>query len=447
MMKRFLKSSFALLLCCALMFSSSGYIYATSSPEYAWSVGVNHVTGDGYSGDFTPNVHYSAICYGMIPGIEAFYTTAPTINALKGTSPNGVKKLAGRLVFLTGHASPTQMVFGDTRKCAVTSEYDFTSTTGYQVAGLKSIGNLNTVDLMSFFGCSTAGGVSNFASVAVSLGANSAIGFTDSIISRTGQGALWTRRLHDYLATGKTIQQAITYATADAPSSTTAAYVKAYGDLNNIITDTSAKTAVNPSQFEISTNVDPVEINVAVSGLQNGVFNNHLGFSTSSLAGVVDEIKRIAPDFDLADYRVTVNMFSEDGNTGVILFTYCIDERIVTNHAYAVSVVNGFAKEIIPSFTLRDDFVQPLYASDISESELISLVDGFEMEMETRSAFYPDYVDDGGFVKATGDTLVDTYSQYFYDYSNGELTYSSTEFYFSAADGVYSDVTSVWYIS
>ena len=152
---------------------------ANTTTYYAYSIG-----GDqGTAGDFSSNVYYAHVCYGMISGITSYYNNMPTVSYMKGNNPAGARKIGSRIVFLNSHANNEEMVFNyqqlvGSYYTGVYYGYDTTND-----VGLLST-NMSGVDLISFVGCSTGAGTTNLPSRAVSHGATTAVGFTNSCRSR-----------------------------------------------------------------------------------------------------------------------------------------------------------------------------------------------------------------------------------------------------------------------
>lgn len=275
-----LKAMVAMALTAIVAVNSSMMVSASGTTHYAYCVGVKHASTDTNSGDFTGNVKYAATCYGMMSNFRGYYQTTPSVSYLRSeTNPNGVRKLASDVVFLNGHANPELMAFGENLGSGVYYGYDAYSSS-YEYAALKSISTMDTVDLISFVGCSTAGGSENLASVAYAKGATTSVGFTDSITSRFGNGPRWLERYNDHLANGYSVKSAVNYASACYPDCDLSTYVKIYGSTSNTITNTDAlslnvEMEVLESE-DIATNkayVISVENGVATEVIPSGVIN------------------------------------------------------------------------------------------------------------------------------------------------------------------------------
>ena len=409
--------------------------FASSGTKYAYSIGVNHATTDSNEGNFTSNVQYASTCYGMMSNFRSYYQTTPSSSYLcSETNPNGVRKIASDVVFLNGHANATCMAFGENLGSAIYYGYD-TSDSNYQYAGLKSIGTMDTVDLISFVVCKTAEGTTNLASVAYDEGATTVVGFTNSITSRYYDGPRWLERYNDHLANGYTVQEAVNYASAVYPNCDLSTYVKIYGNTSNTITS-SART----SSMELQ--LDSFDISVDVSGIEN--VNKALASECASegFTGLVSQLEEIDSDFSVDDYKVTVNMYSDNQMDGMIMFTYYIGEDIATNKAYVVTVKDGIATEIIPSGVINTSTVATCNYSAEEES-LITAASLFEQQRLEQGL--PMTIESNNIPEDS--QLVETRTQYYFDYTTNELSYSETYFYCTSdATGVYIDSHSTWII-
>ena len=313
MKKRTFKRTLCLVLSLVLItatMSTMNVFAATTANQYAYSIGCDHGSWawllGGYEGDFTDNVDYAATCYGMIGSITSSYKNyEPTYSYMRGNNPDGTRRIASKIVFLNGHANYDCLIHNHSNDDGdyATGVYignDYNSTSGYKYAGFGST-NMSTCDHISLVVCSTASnGDYNITWKAVNKGANSALGFTDSIHSRSSAGETWLEKYNDGLANGYTISRCVTYATGFSSGSDLATYAKIYGNSSNTVTDSKSTTA---SPF------NAVTTNISTRGIENAVEVKPDGTSrlTSSL---VAAIKKLDVNFDLADYRMTVNMFA-----------------------------------------------------------------------------------------------------------------------------------------
>lgn len=419
--------------------NSSMVVSASNTTHYAYCIGVEHASTDTNSGDFTDNVKYAATCYGMMNNFRSYYQTTPSVEYLRSeTNPNGVRKLASDVVFLNGHANPQLMAFGESLGSGVYYGYDAYSSS-YQYAGLKSIGTMSTVDLISFVGCSTAGDSENLASVAYAKGATTSVGFTNSITSRFNNGPRWLERYNDHLANGYSVQAAVNYASACYPDCDLSTYVKIYGSTTNTITNTDS-LSLNV-EMEV---LESENINIPVSDLNNCNFSSADTYDFDGFDILVSQLENLYNDFNVNDYKITVNMYSDDQLDGMIMLTYYIGEDIATNKAYIVSIENGVATEIIPSSVINAATPASLNNEVVDEKELIAAVERFEQLRRAQELPMPINMDTNVLQEAE---LVETREKYFYDYSTNELSYSETYYYLTAGEwGLYFDEQSVWTI-
>ena len=207
MKKRTFKRTLCLVLSLVLItatMSTMNVFAATTANQYAYSIGCDHGSWawllGGYEGDFTDNVDYAATCYGMIGSITSSYKNyEPTYSYMRGNNPDGTRRIASKIVFLNGHANYDCLIHNHRNDDGdyATGVYignDYNSTSGYKYAGFGST-NMSTCDHISLVGCSTASnGDYNITWKAVNKGANSALGFTDSIHSRSSAGETWLEK-------------------------------------------------------------------------------------------------------------------------------------------------------------------------------------------------------------------------------------------------------------
>lgn len=435
------KRVFGLVLTIAMLISAIPVqtAFAATSAQYAYSIGVNHASTDSVSGDFTANVHYAATCYGMMNNFTSFYQYAPSVEYLRAeTNGNGVRKLASDVVFLNGHASPTAMGFGEAVGSGIYYGYDAYSGSGsnlIQYAGLRSIGSMSTVDLISFVGCATAGGNTNLPSVAVELGATTAVGFTESIISRFDDGPRWLQRYNDYLANGYSVRQAVNYASACYPDCTLSQYVKIYGSTTNTISSGLKRTA--------APNLNITTVDIEVGKLENCIEVPVNECRFEGLENVIANLEEMSPDFDRNDYKVSVNMYSDEQDDGIITFKYFVGDRIATNKAYVISVEDGVAVNIIPSDANSSE--RGLANLTMSEEDLISAMEQFDYQLATGNLPEAATIDND---IPDGSSLVETRTGYHYDFQTDELTYTEENYYLTPGEmGVYVDDLAMWYVN
>lgn len=300
---------------------------------------------------------------------------------------------------------------------------------------------MNTVDLISFVGCETAKDSENLTSVAYTQGATTSVGFTDKITSRFGKGPRWLERYNDHLANGYSVQDAVNYASACYPECDLSTYIKIYGSTSNTITDT------KPLSLNVEMEVlESKDINAHVSDIHNCSLSSSDACGFGGFDILISQLKNLFNDFDINNYKITINMYSDNQLDGMIMLTYCIGENIATNKAYVISIENGVATEVIPSSVINTATPALLNDDTVDEKKLIAAVDCFEQLRVSQGL--PMTVNTGLDVDVLeGAELVETRGKYFYDYSSNELSYSETYFYLTPGDGgVYVDEQSTWII-
>lgn len=63
-------------------------------------------------------------------------------------------------------------------------------------------------------------------------------------------------------------------------------------------------------------------------------------------SSIVAEIKKLDANFDLNDYRMTVNMFAPQDGNGMITFSYYMDDTVKTNKGFVAVIENNVIVEI-----------------------------------------------------------------------------------------------------
>ncbi len=400
---------------------------STSTTKYAYSVGCNHGSWawllGGLEGNFTGNVDYAATCYGMMSGFTSYKNYAPDYAYMRGNNPNGTRRIASDVVFLNGHANYNCLVHNHNNNNGVyaTGVYigtdDYTSDSGYKYVGLEST-NMSTCDHISFVGCSTASnGNTNITWKAVNKGATSALGFTDSIHSRTSAGEGWLKKYNDALANGYTISRAITYANSFYSSSDLGTYAKIYGSSSNTVTS-SSKNNFNEF-FKENTSI-------SCAGICN-VENAPVIESSRMISEIITNIRKLDATFETSKYKMTVNMFAPQDGNGMITFSYYIGDYIHSNKAFVAIIENNCVVEVLANDVVSKGLRGELTLS-ASESKLIALANAH------KNSFQLETVDDYNVVKTT--------ENYYFDFNTGKLVYEGSVFYTDpAADGAIFDKT------
>ncbi len=420
----------AMLLLLLLIFKISYPVSAaTSSTKYAYSIGVNHGLFGTYTGDFTSNVDYAATCYGMISNVTSYKSHTPTYTYMRGNNPDGTRRIASDIVFLNGHANYDNIIFNYKNKSGeyATGVYigtDWTSSTsGYVYAGLGST-DMSTCDLISLVGCKTAANDDyNITWKAYNQGANSAVGFTSNIHSRSTAGKGWLKKYNDALANGYTVSKAITYATSYYSTSDLATYVKIYGSSSNKVASTSTS--------EVSELVD-IDTAIEFSDIQSDVFANYgfsLGYSSELVDELLNAVQTIDTDFNPDDYNITVNMFAPQDGNGMIIMNYVMDGCIETDKAYIATIENNEIVNVTAN-NVASKLLQGDLAISVDEDQLTSMVLDHLNSCNTAE------------VEASMENVVDVTEKYYYYYESGELIYEGSVFYEDAeADNAIFDVT------
>lgn len=398
-----------------------------TATKYAYSIGVDHgfvwPWSSNLSGDFTPNVDYASTVYGMIPDVTSYKKFTPDVTYMKGNNPNGVRRIASEIVFLNGHGNVDNVCFnaGNNNGDSATGVYrgpDYASSSGYSYVGLDST-DMSTCDHISFVACNTGKGSNSIAEKAHSRGANSSLGFTDSITSRSKDGRGWICKFNDGLANGYSISRCLRYATEFYPNSDLATYAKIYGDSDNIVASNSSSNAVTDNYksrnklTNVSTCIDVPEIeNVVNVDIPNNDFINK----------IIDCIWDIDSTFESSNYKMTINIFAPQDGNGMIKFQYFINGEISTNKAYIAYIENNKVIEITCSQAASNMHSSTMNtkANEKSIEELIA---------STVSRHKANSISTQSIDEIPSDSIIRVDEGYMYDYTDNELRYERTVFY------------------
>ena len=401
---------------------------ATTANKYAYSVGVDHgfvwPWSSDSSGDFTPNVNYACTAYGMISNVSSYKNYQPTYTYMRGNNANGNRRIASDIVFLNGHGNSDCIAFNHDNDWGdyATGVYinnDYDSTSGYEYAGFCST-NMNSCDHISLVGCSTASnGDTNITWKAVDKGANSALGFTDSINSRTSDGKGWLQKYNDALANGYTISRCLTYANSFYSSSNLGTYAKIYGSSLNTVASSSKSS---------SNELTNVTTNIPLSRLNN-VVDSEIMIESKQIELILSKIKNIDSSFEANDYKMTINMFAPQDGNGMITFSYYIGENIKTNKAYIAVIENNTVVEIIANNVVTDMLNSKIPVNinvEAMENAVIQHQKNNDIESKACSV----------------QNITSINNNYYFDFITNELRYEGTVFYENvAADNVIMDIT------
>lgn len=392
---------------------STESVAASSSETYTYSIGGVNSAGD----DFTPNVDYSSTVFALMGSVNhAYKNTTPTYSYLSGNNPGNYKRLGSKIVLLTGHANGSLIELDNgSTKVGVHTGDSYTANSGRKYVGLNSISMSNT-DLIMFFGCSTATGDTNLCSESVSRGAKSAVGTTQSVVSRSGEGATWVQRFIDGLYNGKNIIQAGAYANNFVSSTCSMRTGWTYKG--------SGYTVVNPKSRERMSEVQDIDERFALDAsivdedvqIQFGIFNdnviaeNALNFE-EGLVEVVSYLRGIDDSFDLSNYKISMRSFSD--NEGIITLDYYIGSNISTTKGFTFIYCDGMLTSLTYNSQLCSNSRSAYQTVD--EDKLIALVNSYETDRLNMM-----------------NTLEDenAISYYTYDYKTNELKYVSEVYTF-----------------
>lgn len=328
------------------------------------------------------------------------------------TASNLNSKLNSNIVFLNSHASQHSMTF----KFFNNSVYTVTTIgdgTSQDVSVDISDIDLSNVELISFVGCKSAVGTTNITTTAISQGAKVAIGFKDTIESRSSQGKAWLKSYNSYLAQGCPVSQAVFNATNDNPTSDlgTDVLIRGNGGITIANSTNTAARSVTAKNGSVNISV-PIEL----QSIKNKMYIND-----EDVTALAEKVADYYPEFNSEEFKVTQNIFNEETKTGYVSFDYYIDDTIRTDKAYLIYIENGIAKEIVYSL---DGYNNTRTVTN--ENSVISRMNAFAAPTSVVNT-----------KNIARENVVSNEVKYIYSYKTDELTYLETVFY--EADGVIID--------
>lgn len=128
---------------------------------------------------------------------------------------------------------------------------------------------------------------------------------------------------------------------------------------------------------------------------------------------IINKIKEIEPDFDIANYKITEHIYNEDDGNGIINFVYYINGEIETNKVFMATVKNNVVKEVALVGVLKDNYSKMELTN---ESILINKVNQNIQNIERTNKLI---------MRTNENSIVSSY--YLYDYNDGTLK-NITEF-------------------
>ncbi len=163
------------------------------------------------------------------------------------------------------------------------------------------------------------------------------------------------------------------------------------------------------------------------STIENGKELNLIDYE-DKFKDLIVELKKINKDFDVKKYKFLVNMYTEDGNDGIIKVYYYIGDKIKTNKVYVAIIENGRISKITDSLKSNNSNFHNLTTDE--EKNIIDKVNKFLKDREK--------VKDNN----NGEKIKERKTEILYDYLTSELKYIDTKFIISdELDGAIVDKT------
>ena len=366
-------------------------------------IGVNYIDSvNSNYGNFRTNASNAKSKYNSISGMTALWYATPTKTKISN-------HINDTVVFLNSHANYDHIRFvndtdSPTFDCGVKINSGNTKYVGLDDQ------TLSNTKLISFVGCLTAesGHSTNLVSNAVAKGADTAVGFTDTIHSRSSDGPSWLNAYNEYLAQGRNVGYSIYHATSDYSNSDLGTYASIGGFPGTTIASATYSSSGTGVSIDIPVEFDEKE---------------ELTLCNGSIELIANKIREYDASFDSKEYRVTQNIFSREYKTGIVKFDYYIGDFIKTNRAYVVYIEDGIAKEFTYSLTGYER-----NSNTVNEEELVR-------KIHTYSA--PESIINTH--KLNSKEIVKHTVEYTYNYKTNELSYSESVFYYDEPGGVVVD--------
>jgi hypothetical protein len=304
---------------------------AHAASTYSYSIGTDYSGFWPWENDINSSNHaiYTANGFKQA-GFTGYYNTAPTYQYLRG-SYNGYKRMESSILYFGGHANNALMTFnykrqGGDYKTGVADSTNYTTSDGYVMTGIRSY-DMSKVHLIVFQGCDTASTSNNITKSAVSLGAETAIGWTDKISDPSNYE--WIKNFTDKIEQdGVEVWQATQYADSKNYSDIRVKLNYIYGNPHLIITHLnliagSSVTSYNQSQF-----IDTNEYKPMIK-LENVDSKNRLDLISSYIKSDINE------EFNIDNYNIES---VQKGSRMIIDITQKLYPDIRTNSGYTVFI-------------------------------------------------------------------------------------------------------------
>lgn len=376
-----MKKKFLIAITCLSLFIPS---IPSLAAEHAFSVGTNEGTT---SIDTSGSATYAANCF-SIAGYTSNYSIQPTYSTLTGEFNDGTSRMESSILFFAGHANYNNINWDylkqGTNKCGVwVSTNGTSSTTGYKYAGLKSY-DLSESKIAMFFGCKTGltDNGNNLVDIAHEQGVTTAIGWKDSV--DTTDATKWRKAFVNELALGKSVKDARTYANSLSYNDTDVKNTYTRGSVSLTITEarTIGELVNEDENLANITYIDPAVLTNAKDMLNAD--STHVEYELLQNINIdlerldFEELENyisnnILPDFKTENFKVCVNKYDYENNSGNITFTYKIGD-VETTSDLVIEVSDGVVYSISSNGSFELIPVDSIDIIDSSDNELITRV-------------------------------------------------------------------------
>lgn len=366
----------------------------------AFSVGTNY----DYAVNTSKDAKKACDSYALA-GYNSYYSTQPTVDIIKGTFKNGIKRMQSDILFFSGHGNNECMAFnyleqGGKYKTGVYYKGDYNSSNGYQYVGINN--NMTHVKLVTYAGCETASdNYNNITYLSASKGAKCAVGWTTTVAA--GSHSNWLERYNDKLASGESVNSAISYANSFTYLDNNVKNAKISGNSNLTIKSSKARLSNNSTEelkyIPLSENINVInegKINATI--ITNIIKDYNNKFNKENIKTEIHQIT------DKNDFTIDfIEMYNgiETNSTYTAIINDGILKNIVDNHydnfSNSDKLVNAKTSMLSRNSINRILKVAQSKASKLGATEIIN---------QTNKYFYDCDTDNLKFI---------TYTEYYFD--------------------------------
>lgn len=390
--------------------------------KYALCIGVDKDT-EPEPGNFAQTVQEAHKKFSDV-GIKSTFSGNPDLDFLLSVNNhNNRKQLASDVLFFDGHGNEKCMSFWSNynHTGVYASNKEIVEVTGGETGEESKFSGMMTKDfqyvkLANFIGCKTGDALEGandptpLADFAVKQGAEAALGFHEEIYAQTKASEGWIINYAENLASGYSIQEAISIANANYPNADLVKKAIVFGNGDCCL----SSVAKNMSSEKNQSNVEKLSPNnvlqspIDIQNLPRKYILQERAQDHPEYQEVYDLVKTLDRSFRAEDYLLSVNPYTDKGDDQMIKLEYCIEGKIKTSKYYMIHYGNGEIYNI--TGTLSKEVLSDTHHL---EEELLERVQAYEAQAKTFSVKEIEVEE--------GVTVIPKEQEYYYDYENGEL--------------------------